>query len=150
MARKQECKRKQYLLFNFCNFDLLTSRTQVTILNTTVIKYHGDTLFLDLIFGYFSITNNSGKFKEISSTSFYCIASYLLKFIRIYIYIYVCVCVCVCVRACVCVCVCTCVCVYVCVRLCIMHYIVKFYILTVSCNGFYIYLLFSLALLFLR
>ena len=106
MARKQECKRKQYLLFNFCNFDLLTSRTQVTILNTTVIKYHGDTLFLDLIFGYFSITNNSGKFKEISSTSFYCIASYLLKFIRIYIYIYTCACVCVrvYVRLCVCVC----------------------------------------------
>ena len=37
--------------------------------------------FLNLIFTYFSIINNSGKVKEISSTSFYCIIppSYLLK-----------------------------------------------------------------------
>ena len=36
---------------------------------------HGDPLFLNLIFTYFLIMNNSGKFKEISSTSFYCIIS---------------------------------------------------------------------------
>ena len=34
---------------------------------------HGDPLFLNLIFTYFLIMNNSGKFKEFSSTSFYCI-----------------------------------------------------------------------------
>ena len=103
----QECKRKHYLLFNFCNiFDLLTSRTQVTTLNITVTKYHGDPLLLDLMFRYFSITNSSGKIKEISSTSFYCIKP--LKFIRIciyiynIIYIYKCVCVCVCVSVCAC------------------------------------------------
>ena len=31
------------------------------------------TSFLNLIFTYVPIMNNSGKFKEISSTSFYCI-----------------------------------------------------------------------------
>ena len=61
----QECKQKQSHFFNFCNiFDLLTSRTQ---------KIAWWPLFLNLIFTYFSIMNNSGKFKEISSTSFYCI-----------------------------------------------------------------------------
>ena len=62
---KQECKQKHSLLFNFCNiFDLLTSRTQ---------KIACDLLFLTLVFTYFPIMNNSGKFKEILSTSFYCI-----------------------------------------------------------------------------
>ena len=36
-------------------------------------KYYGDPLFLRLVFTYFPIMNNSWKFKEISSTSFYCI-----------------------------------------------------------------------------
>ena len=36
-------------------------------------KKHGDPLFLNLIFTYFPLMNNSGNFKEISSTSFYCI-----------------------------------------------------------------------------
>ena len=36
-------------------------------------KWYGDPLFLNLIFKYFPKINNSGKFKEVSSTSFYCI-----------------------------------------------------------------------------
>ena len=34
-------------------------------------KWHGDPLFLNLIFTYFLLMNNSGKFKELSLTSFY-------------------------------------------------------------------------------
>ena len=56
----QEYKQKQSLLFSlYYSFDLLTSRTEP--------------LFLDLVFTYFPIMNNSGKFKEISSTNFCCI-----------------------------------------------------------------------------
>ena len=59
----QDCKQKQSLLFNFCDiFYLLTSS-----------KEHGGYLFLNIIFAYFPVMNNWGKFKEISSTIFYCI-----------------------------------------------------------------------------
>ena len=36
-------------------------------------KQYGDPQFLNLIFKYFRIMKNSGKFKEISSTRSYCI-----------------------------------------------------------------------------
>ena len=63
----QECKQKQSRMFGFCSvFYLLTYRTQ---------KWHGDPQFLNLIFTYFPIRKNSEKYKEISSTSFYCIIS---------------------------------------------------------------------------
>ena len=72
----RECKQKQYLLFNFCNsFDLLTSRTQKIAWWTPVFN---------LIFTYFSVMNNSGKIKEISSTGFYCIIHLWISFFNWY------------------------------------------------------------------
>ena len=43
-------------------------------------------LFLKLIFRHFPIMNNSGKVKEISWTSFYCIIPLEVQFIREYLH----------------------------------------------------------------
>ena len=52
-------------LNNLCNiFDLLTFRTQKIAWCPPVFKP---------AFSYFPIMNNTGKLKEISSTSFYCV-----------------------------------------------------------------------------
>ena len=60
-------------------FDLLTSRTQKIAWSPPVLKPD---------FSYLPIMSNSGKFKEISSTSFNCIIPPLYIYIYIYIYIY--------------------------------------------------------------
>ena len=62
---KPRIKQKQSLLFNFCNIlDLLICRTEKIAWWTPVFKPD---------FHIFPIMNNSGKFKEISWKSFYCI-----------------------------------------------------------------------------
>ena len=61
----QRMLKKEPHLLNLCNnLDLLTLELR---------KEHNDNLFLSLIFPQFPIMNNSGKFKEISSTSFFSI-----------------------------------------------------------------------------
>ena len=64
----QKYKQKQCLLFNF--YILIFWPLELR-------KYDVEPLFLKLIFTYFSVINNSGKFKEISWTRFYW--SYLLN-----------------------------------------------------------------------
>ena len=61
-TRNQGCKQRKVSLFNFCNiFNLIFQNAENS----------KNPLFINLKLTYFPIMNNSGKFKEISSTSFY-------------------------------------------------------------------------------